>query len=111
MTRKRKALVAFASVAVLGGGGAGVAQAVGGDDEKNEPAHTGPDADRAKAAAVQAVGGGTAGDVEREEENGAIWEVEVKKLDGSTVEVKLDGSFAKVAIEADTGSESEDAGK
>lgn len=44
MTRKRKAVFVAASVAARAGGGAGVAQAVGGDDEKNEPVVTGPDA-------------------------------------------------------------------
>lgn len=57
------------------------------------------------------VGSGSAAGVERDGEKGATWEVGVKKPDGSTVDVRLDGSFAKVAVDADTESESKDAGE
>ena len=39
--------------------------------------------------------------MERDNENGATWEVEVTKPNGSTVDVRLDESFAVVVIEAD----------
>lgn len=109
MPRTRKAVFVAAAVAALAGGGAGVAQAVGGDDEKQDPVLTGPDVDRARAAALRIVGSGSAGSVERDDEKGATWEVEVKKPDGSTVDVRLDSSFTKVAVDADTESGAKDA--
>ena len=85
MTRRRKLLIGGAVILALGAGGVGLAQAVGGDSEEQV---TGPDADRAKAAAVKLVGGGKAVGVERDDGSGAAWEVEVEKADGSEVEVR-----------------------
>ena len=97
MTRSRKLLIGGAVVVALGAGGVGLAQAVGGDDEQA----TGPDADRAKAAAVQSAGGGRAVSVEREDEGATAWEVEVRKADGSVVEVDLSGDFERTRVERD----------
>jgi hypothetical protein len=98
MTRSRKLLVAGAASLALAAGGVGIAQAVGGDSEEQA---TGPEAERAKRAAVEAVGGGRAAGVEREDEGGAAWEVEVVRSDGRQVEVKLDRSFERVSVETD----------
>lgn len=57
---------AVAAAAIGIGAGSGIAAAFDGEDEV-----TGPDADRARAAAVQAVPGGTAGEVETETGEGA----------------------------------------
>jgi uncharacterized membrane protein YkoI len=84
--------------------------AVGGDEGDDGPAsrsYTQEQADRAEEAALDATGGGTANSVERDGENGATWEVEVTKPDGTTVDVRLDASYAVVVIEGD----SEDAGE
>ncbi len=60
--------------------------------ENAEVAVTGANATKAQEAAVKAVGGGTAGAVTTDfTQNG--YEVTVKKTDGTTVEVHLDGSF------------------
>ena len=75
MTRRRKLLIGGAVILALGAGGVGLAEAVGGDSEEQV---TGPDADRAKAAAVKLVGGGKAVGVERDDGSGAAWEVEVR---------------------------------
>ena len=96
MTRSRKLLIGGAVLVALGAGGVGLAQA-GGDDEQA----TGPDADRAKAAAVKAVGGGTAVAVEREDEGGAAWEVEVRKAGGGVVEVDLTSDLERAGVERD----------
>nr|2KGY_A Chain A, POSSIBLE EXPORTED PROTEIN [Mycobacterium tuberculosis H37Rv] len=65
------------------------AMAFDGEDEV-----TGPDADRARAAAVQAVPGGTAGEVETETgEGAAAYGVLVTRPDGTRVEVHLDRDF------------------
>ena len=45
--------------------------------------------------------GGTANSVERDSENGATWEVEVTREDGTTVDVRLDEHFDLVVIEGD----------
>jgi hypothetical protein len=81
----------------LGVGGAGIAQAVGGDDDNA----SGPEADRAKAAAVKLTGGGQATGVERENEGRSAWEVEVRKDDGSEVEIDLSSDLKRVASETE----------
>jgi len=53
---------------------------------------TGAAADKAKAAAVKSVGGGTAGAVTTDV-SGDGYEVTVTKSDGSTVEVHLDSAL------------------
>jgi hypothetical protein len=40
--------------------------------------------------------------VERDGEDGAIWEIEVRKPDGSIVDVRLDGNLSVVTIEGDS---------
>ena len=106
MTNTRKAVLAAGAVLVLGLGGVGVAQAVGGDD--GEGGAGGAGADRAKAAALELVPGGHVNAVERDSEKGATWEVEVRRPDGSTVDVRLGASYERVAIDSD--SESHDDG-
>lgn len=108
MNIKRKAILVGGAALALAAGGAGVAGAVGGGDDGEKQA-TGPGANRAKAAALQLVPGGTANAVERDSEKGATWEVEVRKSDGSTVDVRLGADLQKVAIDAD--SEKSDSGK
>ena len=60
--------------------------------EDAEKPVTGSAATKAQAAAVKAVGSGTAGDVTTDY-FGTGYEVTVTKSDGSTVEVHLDSSF------------------
>lgn len=60
--------------------------------ENAEVAVTGANAAKAQAAAVKAVGGGTAGAVTTDFTQKG-YEVTVKKTDGTTVEVHLDSSF------------------
>ncbi len=64
--------------------------------EDAEKAVTGEAATKAQAAAVQAAGGGTAGDVTTDY-FGNGYEVTVTKSDGSTVEYHLDSSFNVMA--------------
>ena len=85
---------AIAAVSITGG-----AVALAGNE--SEGSASGPAADRAVAAALAETGGGTANAVERDSENGAVWEVEVTKADGSTVDVRLDGSLHVVVVEPD----------
>jgi uncharacterized membrane protein YkoI len=80
----------FVVLAALAGGG--VAWGTAGDDDQNV---TGPDADRARTAALAHVDGQVVG-VEREAEGATVWEVEIKRSDGSTVEVALDENYKVV---------------
>jgi hypothetical protein len=70
--------------------------------DEGDTSLTGPPAERAKEAALVLTGGGTANAVERDGEDGATWEVEVTRKDGSTVDVRLDENFQLVVIEGDS---------
>jgi uncharacterized membrane protein YkoI len=114
----KKVLVGIGAFAALAVGGAAVAGAASSDGTSTTttttiqapppfPAHggaahedaekpvTGDAAAKAQAAAVKALGGGTAGAVTTDFP-GTGYEVTVRKADGSTVEVHLDSSFAVV---------------
>jgi hypothetical protein len=94
-SRRRVAIIAAAVVSAAVVAGGGVAFALNDDGDANA---TGPEADRAVAAALAHVGGSAQG-VERE--GGASWEVEVVTKAGRPVEVLLDGRFRVVAVEGD----------
>ena len=95
-SRMRKITALTATATALALGGATWAIAGSGDDASV----SGPNADKAKAAALAELGGGTANSVERDNENGATWEVEVTK-NGKTVDVRLDENYKLVVVEAD----------
>jgi Peptidase propeptide and YPEB domain len=103
-SRVIKIAAAVSIAAALALGGAAWAIAGGGDDDG--PGATGPDAEKAKAAALAHLGGGTANEVERGDEEGA-YEVEVTKPDGGTVDVHLDESFEVIGVEGDSENEDE----
>lgn len=108
MRHKRRWIVAgLAVLAVLTLGGAAIANATGIMDD-GDAQLAGPQADRARAAALAVVDGGTANAVERDGEAGATYEVEVTRPDGSQVDVRLDESFQLVVIDGD--SETSDSG-
>jgi hypothetical protein len=98
--RRKATFIAAAVVALgaLGLGGAAIANATMGDD--GAPL-TGAKLDRASSAALKAAGGGRVTETEHESEEGASYEVEITKADGSQLEVLLDESFNVVAVEAD----------
>lgn len=87
--------VAFAATVLVGW----PALAHGADER--DASVSGRQADEARAAALLATNGGRAHSVERDTENGATWEVEVTRTDGSTVDVRLDETYALVVIEGD----------
>ncbi len=63
---------------------------------------SGPTAAKAKAAAVVAVGGGTALEAERQDDPDAgVYEVKVQRKDGSKVDVYLDARFESVGTVAE----------
>ena len=103
---RRRLLKIGAVVVVLGAlAGGGVAWGTAGDDDENV---TGPGADRAKAAALAHVGDGQVVGVEQEGEAGAVWEVEIERPDGSTVEVALDDNYKVVGSGAEEDSDGPD---
>jgi hypothetical protein len=98
----RTLVIAAAVAIVVALGGAGIAYANGGGDSEEQL--TGPDAQKAKSAAIAAVGGGTITGVERDDgdgTSGGVYEVEVKRDDGTQVEVHLDGDYDVVGQQAD----------
>jgi uncharacterized membrane protein YkoI len=56
---------------------------------------------RVKQAALAHTCGGTVNAMERDSEDGATYEVEVTKIDGSQVDVRLDDQLDVVAVDAD----------
>ncbi len=103
---KRRWFIGLA--AVVAAGAIGGAVAIAGSD--SEGGATGPQADRAVRAALDATDGGTANAVERDGENGATWEVEVTTENGQTVDVRLDENYEVVVIEGDSEEEDSDDG-
>ncbi|GAA4692070.1 PepSY domain-containing protein [Nocardioides conyzicola] len=100
---RKRVVIAAAGIAVVGAVSAGgVAVATSGDDGPASHRYTQEQADAATKAALAATGGGTANSVESDNENGATYEVEVTKPDGSTVDVRLDDAYQVVVIEGDS---------
>jgi hypothetical protein len=95
---KRVLLATTAAVVVaLGAGGAVWATAANADADVQ-----GADRDRAGNAATRAVGGGTVLDVETSDDPGEAYEVEVRKTDGTEVDVALDKDLKVITQAADT---------
>jgi hypothetical protein len=111
MNVNRRVLAIAAAIAVVAAGGVGIAYAVGGDSDEQV---TGPDAEKAKAAALEAVGGGTVTEAEYQEAGSdGVYEVEVQRPDGSEVEVHIGADFNPVgtAPDDDAGGEDEGSGE
>jgi uncharacterized membrane protein YkoI len=98
---RRKLILAASAVLAVGAIGTGAALATGGDDD-GEGQAKGPAARKAVAAALAITHGGTANAVERDNEDGATWEVEVTKPDGATVDVRLDAGYRLVVVDGDS---------
>jgi uncharacterized membrane protein YkoI len=97
----RTLAIAAAAAILLALGAAGIAYANNGGDSEEQL--TGPEAQKAKSAAIGAVGGGTVTEVERDDGDGTggAFEVEVAREDGSQVEVHLDSDYKVVGRESD----------
>ena len=97
----RKIIAAIAALAALGLGGAALAGAGSGGEQESGAALSQAEASRIEAAALRATDGGKVNAMERDGENGATYEAEVTKTDGSTVDVRLDEHYDLVVIESD----------
>ena len=92
-----KRWIAGGAIAVaIVGAGTGFAVASGGDDRPL----TGPDLERATAAALAHIRGGTVIGTEAGDD-GAAYGVEIRRDDGSVVEVALDARFRVIGQETD----------
>ena len=115
--RLTKILAGLAALAAFALGGAAIANATGVTGDDDGPALSSSEAARAGAAALEATGGGTVQASERDNEKGATFEVEVRKPDGSVVDVRLDSSYGVIAVDDDqetnddNGGQNEDAGE
>lgn len=94
---KRKMIVAIVAGLALASVGTGVVLAGSGDNDK--PLQ-GSALDQATSAAVEYVGGGTVVETEMGDD-GAAYGVEIRKDDGSVVEVNLDENFKVIGSEND----------
>lgn len=92
------ALIAAPVIAALAGGG---------DDNGSDKAITGSALDRASAVALQQTGGGRVTDSEIRDEEG-YYEIEVRRNDGSQVDVHLDRNLKVLDATADGGSDGGD---
>ena len=98
--RKRTAWLIGAAVAAAALGGASVAAASGNpfdDDSSTNGGTEQPlnqtDRDKAVDAAMAKVGSGQVTEVERGDDAGSAYEVEIRKSDGSEVEVNIGPNF------------------
>jgi uncharacterized membrane protein YkoI len=106
-SRKTRAWIIGAGLAVaLIGGGAAIAVAGGGDDDKPL---TGSNLEKATAAALEHTGGGAVIETEVGDD-GAAYGVEIRRADGSVVEVSLDADFNVIGDEADEDSSNDQDG-
>lgn len=94
---KRKLIVAVMAALSVAGVGTGAVLAGGSGDDK--PLR-GDAYDRATQTALEHVGGGTVLETEAGDD-GAAYGVEIRKDDGSVVEVNLDESFVVIGSESD----------
>lgn len=108
MDMNKRAIAGAAGVATVAAISiGGVAVATGGADSDEVPLSSSEGKD-ASAAALEETGGGTVNSIEKDNENGAVWEVEVTKENGSTVDVRLSDNFDVVAVEGDNETEADD---
>ena len=103
MNRKRILVATAATAVVLGAGGGAVWATTAASADVS-----GGERDRVGAAAVQAAGGGTVTDVEAGDDAGVAYEAEVRKADGTEVDVALDKDLKVIGQQHDTETDTPD---
>ena len=99
MKTRTKVAISAAAIIALSAAGTGIALSSD-DDDGTEVPITGAALERASEAALTATGGGTVVETEQGDEE-SFYEVEVRKLDGTSVDVQLDENFQLVEISSD----------
>ena len=99
MKRRTKIAIGTAAIVALSAAGTGIALSSD-DDDGTEVPITGAALEQATQAALLATGGGTVVETEQGDEE-SFYEVEVRKLDGTSVDVQLDENFQLVEISPD----------
>jgi hypothetical protein len=97
LTVRKWVIAGIGSVVITAAVGGAIAFA----SSDSEGGVTGRQADRAIHAALEATRAGTANAVERDSENGAYWEVEVRKPNGVIVDVRLKRDYSVLVVESD----------
>lgn len=105
MNRTTRMVLTAAAAAGIGVGAFGIASAGVGyvgdsDDGDSDAPLAGADRERAEAAALEHVGGGTVTESEIGDD-GAAYEVEIRLDDGTQVEINLDADFVVTGTEPD----------
>jgi uncharacterized membrane protein YkoI len=100
MKPSRRTVVVGVACLAVAAGAAGAAVAAGGDDDGDQQAR-GPVAQRARDAALSLYPGATVTGIERDVEGARVWEVEVRRADGSVVDVDLDANLQRLGAEVD----------
>jgi hypothetical protein len=100
MRLSRGTLVTAAAGVALAAGGVGASVAASGSDDADEQAR-GPAAQRAREAALKLYPGGTVTGIERDAESRRVWEVEVRRADGTVVDVDLASDLRRLSAETD----------
>jgi hypothetical protein len=90
-------VASVAAVAVLVGGGTAAVATQGDDADDAQERVTGAAVDQARAAGLKEAGGGSVVEMERDPEGQRVYKVEVRRANGTAVEVNLNGSFEVVA--------------
>jgi hypothetical protein len=106
-SKLKRGLIAGASIAALAAGGAAIAGATGDGDDGNGTPITGSALDHAKAVALEQTGGGQVTATEVRDEEG-YYEVEVRKDDGSQVDVHLNRDFNVIDASGDGNGSADD---
>lgn len=106
MKTRTKLIISGVAVVALTAAGTGVAISSD-DDDGTEVPITGIELEQASRAALEHTGGGTVVETEVGDEE-SYYEVEVKKLDGTSVDVQLDEHFNVVDVTNDDDSVEDD---
>ena len=92
----RRRLMIIAGIVLVALALTGGAIAVDSQVNDEEASATGPDADKAAAAALAHLGSGKVSEIERDPEGVRVWKVEVVNDAGHVVDVELDGNYQVV---------------
>jgi peptidase YpeB-like protein len=98
-------VASVAAVAVLLAGGTAAVATQTDDADSEQERVTGAAGDQARAAGLKEAGGGTVVEMERDPEGQRIYKVEVRRANGTTVDVNLNSSFEVVPEAEDDANE------